>query len=91
VKGFGKERERREAAERLQSIKQQLAEHEQLLARVRAPRKLLNEDLEECQALALGKNKTDAGERAFVRAVFALIEGGVFGIKQVALFSAKRG
>src|SRR5437773_6650809 len=85
--GFGKDQRRREFAERREQTKQEFLEHQQLLARVSALRDTLIEDLKACEALAFGNCKTESGGRAFVRAVFALIEGGVFGLKQIALHS----
>ncbi len=41
--------------------------------------------------MAFGEERTQSGSRAFVRAVFALIEGGVFGLKQVAITLSEHG
>jgi|GEM_PF-1290115 len=52
---------------------------------------VLRQDMLDCGKLSAGKDKTGTGERSFVRAVFAMIEGIVFNLKQIALALSKHG
>jgi len=71
-------------AAELQTYSEQLELHNQM-------EDILRKDLLACGKLASGENKTDSGERSFVRAAFALIEGSVFNLKQIALALSKHG
>src|SRR6476619_7229545 len=66
--------------EELQTFSEQLELHERMET-------VLREDMLDCGKLA----KTESGERSFVRAVFAMIEGSVFNLKQIALALSKHG
>jgi hypothetical protein len=74
----------KDLAAELQTYSQQLDLHNQM-------EEVLREDLLDCEKLASGKDKTNSGSRSFVRAVFALIEGSVFNLKQIALALSKHG
>jgi len=50
-----------------------------------AMEKVLTQDMLECGELVNGESKTDSAARSFVRAVFAMIEGSIFNLKQMAL------
>jgi uncharacterized protein YigA (DUF484 family) len=52
---------------------------------------VLRQDMLDCGKLASGEDKTESGERSFVRAAFAMIEGSVFNLKQIALALSKHG
>lgn len=71
-------------AAELQTYSEQLELHNRM-------EDILREDLLACGKLASGENKTDSGERSFVRAAFAMIEGSVFNLKQIALALSKHG
>jgi hypothetical protein len=51
----------------------------------KAMEKVLTQDMLECGELVNGETKTDSASRSLVRAVFALIEGNIFNLKQMAL------
>ena len=72
-------------------LKAEFSDLGQIMAEVEAMQDILRKDILECGKLISGDDKTDCGNRTFVRAVFALIEGGTYGFKQVALKLAKHG
>jgi len=66
--------------EELQTYSDQLELHNQMET-------VLRQDMLDCAKLS----KTESAERSFVRAVFAMIEGSVFNLKQIALALSKHG
>src|SRR5690349_21659229 len=50
---------------------------------------VLTRDMLDCEKLATAEDKTESAERSFVRAAFAMIEGTVFNLKQIALALSK--
>jgi len=68
----------------LETYSQQLDLHDKM-------EDILRQDLLDCENLISVDKKTDSGARSFVRAVFALIEGSVFNLKQIALALSKHG
>ena len=68
----------------LQTYSEQLELHSKM-------ENVLTTDMLDCEKLASGENKTESGERSFVRAAFAMIEGSVFNLKQMALALSKHG
>jgi len=83
--GFGRQRQ-----ERLKAQKKLEAEWREAYANIireaMALENVLHNDVKECTRLAFGPKKTDSGSRAFVRAVFAFIEGGLYSLKRIALY-----
>jgi hypothetical protein len=61
------------------------------LDRLQAMNTILHQDILDLGKLALEENKTDCNKRAFTRAGFAMIEGNVFNLKQIALKLSEHG
>jgi hypothetical protein len=72
-----------------EKLKREFTDLVQIMAEVEAMQEILRNDILECAESISGDNKSDCGNRTFVRAVFALIEGGIYGLKQVALQLSK--
>lgn len=80
-----------EAVGTLKAFQAELSTYREQLAKLQEMGGILQKDLLDCAKLAMGEGKTDSGSRSFVRAVFALIEGGVFNLKQIALKLSEHG
>src|SRR5690349_6745383 len=89
--GFGGQTQKRlEAQKKFEAQQKFEAEwreaYKNIIHEARDLEKVLHNDVKECAQLAFGEKKTDSGSRAFVRAVFAFIEGGLYSLKRIALF-----
>jgi hypothetical protein len=82
-------KKKKEVIARAEKLKTEFTDLGQIMTEVEAMEKILRNDILECAKLISGDDKTDCGNRTFVRAVFALIEGGIYGLKQVALQLSK--
>ena len=83
--------QKEEMMKTLNAFREELQTYSDQLALHQAMEDVLRQDLLDCEKLAKGDNKTDSGKRAFVRSVFAMIEGSVFNLKQMALALSKHG
>jgi hypothetical protein len=75
----------------LQAFSAELDTYEEQFNLLQSMGLILRQDVLDCGKLALDNNKTDWGSRAFTHAVFAMIEGGVFRLKQMALKLSEHG
>src|ERR1051325_3802506 len=73
----------------LNAFKAELQTYSEQLELTSRMENVLTTDMLDCEKLATGKDKTESGERSFVRAAFAMIEGTVFNLKQIALALSK--
>jgi len=74
-----------EAMRTVKAFQDELETLSQQFTKLHSMESVLQQDVLDHENLINGENKTESSKRSFVRAVFALIEGSVFNLKEVAL------